>query len=322
VHHDLWDYDVPAQPTLTTIRRDGREIPALVQATKRGSMFILNRETGEPLFPVEERPVPQSDVPGEQTSPTQPYPTLPPLLVPQKVTAWGLTRWDRKSCEAQIEGSRSEGIFTPPGFKPSIQYPGLAGGTNWGSVSVDAERGVVVLNTTQLAFLVKLIPRDQFAAARKSGKGEYGRMIGTPYGMWRDALISKIGMPCSPPPWGTLVAVELATGKILWQVPLGTTHDVAPLGISFNLVTPNMGGPMTTGSGLTFIGAAMDNYLRAFDTASGRELWKGRLPAGGQATPMTYRLHENGKQFVVIAAGGHGKMGTKLGDSVVAFALP
>ena len=325
VHHDLWDYDVPAQPTLVNIRRDGREIPALVQATKRGSLFILNRETGEPLFPVEERPVPQSDVPGEQTSPTQPFPTLPPPLVPQKLTpddAWGVTPWDRAGCRDQIASTRSEGIFTPPGFRPSIEYPGIAGGTNWGGVSVDPERGFALVNASRLAFLVLLIPRDRFAQESHQGKGEFAPMKGTPYGMERRPLISKIGLPCTAPPWGTLSAVDLGTGAIKWQVPLGTTRDLAPLGIAVTTGTPNMGGPMTTGGGLTFIGAAMDNYLRAFDTETGKELWKGRLPAGGQATPMTYRVRENGKQYVVIAAGGHGKLGTKLGDSLIAFALP
>lgn len=325
VHHDLWDYDVPSQPTLVTIRRDGIEIPALVQATKRGTLFILNRETGEPLFPVEERPAPQSDVPGEQTSPTQPFPTLPPPLVPQKLSpedAWGLTPLDRAACRAQIANARSEGVFTPPGLKPSIYFPGIVGGTNWGSVSVDPERGVALVNTSRLAFVVQLIPRDEFQQARKSGKGEFSRMAGTPYGMRREPLISKLGLPCNAPPWGALASVELATGRILWQAPLGTTRDMVPLGISFRWGTPNLGGPITTASGVTFIAAAMDNYLRAFDTATGRELWKGRLPAGGQATPMTYRMNETGKQFVVIAAGGHGKLGTKLGDSLVAFALP
>ena len=324
VHHDLWDYDVPAQPTLTTIRRDGKEIPALVQATKRGCLFILNRETGESLFPIEERPVPQSDVPGEQTSPTQPFPILPPALVPQKLSpgdAWGLTPWDRKGCEAQIASVRSEGIFTPPGLKPGIDFPGLIGGTNWGSVSVDAERGVAILNTSRLAFRVWLIPRDQYEKSLRPGGNEYNRMSGTPYGMGRAPLLSKIGLPCNPPPWGTLASVELATGKILWQSTLGTTRDLAPLGISMHFGTPSLGGPITTASGLTFIAAAMDNYLRAFDSDTGREIWKARLPAGGQATPMTYSVRESGRQFVVIAAGGHGKLGTKLGDYLIAFAL-
>ncbi len=325
VHHDLWDYDVPAQPTLVTIRRDGKQIPALVQATKRGSMFILNRETGESLFPIEERPVPQSDVPGEQTSPTQPFPTLPPPLVPQKLSpsdAWGVTPWDRKGCEAQIAAIRSEGIFTPPGLKAGIDYPGLIGGTNWGSVSVDAERGVAIVNTSRLAFRVWLIPRDQYAQRQRTPNSEFNRMLGTPYGMGRAPLLSRIGMPCNAPPWGTLASVELATAKILWQTTLGTTRDLAPLGISMNWGTPSLGGPITTASGVTFIAATLDNYLRAFDSDSGQELWRGRLPAGGQATPMTYRLRENGKQFVVIAAGGHGKLGTKLGDYLIAYALP
>jgi quinoprotein glucose dehydrogenase len=326
VHHDLWDYDVPSQPTLVTLRREGRQIPAVAQATKMGHLFLLDRERGTPLFPVEERPVPQSTVPGEQAWPTQPFPTAPPPLVPQKLAAadaWGVTFWDRGRCRHRMETLRSEGLFTPPSLEGTIIFPGNAGGSNWGSVAFDPARDLVLVNTTRVAHVVTLIPRDRFNAARASNqKAEFGRQAGTPFAMRREALLSPLGIPCNPPPWGTLAAVELATGKVRWEVPLGTTRDQSFFPIPFRLGMPNMGGPIATASGLVFIGAAMDNYLRAFDADTGAELWKGRLPAGGQATPMTYRLRENGRQFVVIAAGGHNRMGTKLGDHVVAFALP
>jgi quinoprotein glucose dehydrogenase len=326
VHHDLWDYDVPAQPVLVTMRRDGAVLPAVAQATKMGHLFFLHRDTGAPLFPVEERPVARSPVPGEETWPTQPFPTAPRPLVPQTLSAadaWGLTFWDRGRCRQRMATLRSDGIFTPPSVEGTIIFPGSAGGTNWGSVAFDPGREVVIVNTSRLAHVVTLIPRDRYNVARAEHRdGEYGRQAGTPYAMRREALLSPLGIPCNPPPWGTLASVEVASGRIRWEVPLGTIRDLMPLPIPIRWGTPNMGGPIATASGLVFIGAAMDRYVRAFDTDTGAELWKGRLPAGGQATPMTYRLRADGRQYVVIAAGGHSRMGTKLGDYVVAFALP
>ena len=326
VHHDLWDYDVPAQPTLVTVRRDGEEIPAVAQASKMGLVFVLHRETGEPLFPVEERPVPQSDVPGERSSPTQPFPELPPPLVPHRFTpeeAWGLTPWDRGRCRGVLQSLRYDGIFTPPSLQGTLLFPGSAGGTNWGSVAFEPSSSLLVLNTSNVPHSVKLIPQADLAETRRANPGkEISSQAGTPYGMIRDTVISPFGVPCNPPPWGQLHAIDLSTGKLRWQVTLGTTRDLAPVPIPMGWGTPNMGGPIITATGLVFIGAAMDDYLRAFDLESGAELWKGRLPAGGQATPMTYRLGEDRRQYVVIAAGGHGKMGNRLGDALVAFALP
>jgi len=326
VHHDLWDYDVPAQPTLMHVRRDGADIPAVAQATKMGHLFILDRETGAPLLSIEERPVPQTDVPGEYTSATQPFPIAPPPLVPARLTpddAWGLTPWDRGRCRDRIASMRSEGIFTPPSIKGSVMFPGNAGGTNWGGVAFDPQHGLVLVNQSSVPFAVRLIPRDQYDAEKGAHPSlEISPQLGTPYGMVREPLLSPLGIPCSPPPWGTLAAVDAATGAIRWQVPFGTTRDIFPIPIAMNWGVPNIGGPMVTAGGLVFIGAAMDNYLRAFDVETGTELWKGRLPAGGQATPMTYRVHENGKQYIVIAAGGHARMGSTLGDYVVAYALP
>jgi quinoprotein glucose dehydrogenase len=327
VHHDLWDYDVPAQPMLIDIDRDNKSIPAVVQATKTGMLFVFDRETGEPVFEVVERPVPQSDVAGEVTSPTQPFPATPPLASHAAVTpqdAWGLTFYDRGKCRDLISRYRSEGIFTPPSVQGTIQSPGFAGGVNWGSTAFDSERQLVIAAVNHVPMVVTLVPRDQFDTARRSGSwpdSEFAAQTGTPYGMRRELLASPFGLPCTAPPWGTLAAVDLRRNAIRWQVMLGSTRDMTPWFIpSPTLGMPNMGGPIVTDGGLAFIGAAMDNYLRAFDVDTGRELWKGRLPAGGQATPMSYQV--NGRQFVVIAAGGHGGLDTKQGDYVVAFALP
>jgi quinoprotein glucose dehydrogenase len=326
VHHDLWDYDLPAQPTLASVRRESVEIPAVVQATKMGHLFVLHRETGAPLFPVEERPVPQGGVPGEKLSPTQPFPVKPPPLVPFELSpddAFGITPWDRRACRERIGALRFEGIFTPPSLQGSLMYPGNIGGSNWGGVAVDPLRGRVIANVTSVPFAVTLLPAESYERERAANPGvEIAPQRGTPYALRRELLLSPLGVPCNPPPWGMLVAVDLATGEIAWSVPLGTIRDMAPIPIPLRVGLPNVGGPLVTASGLVFIGAAMDDYLRAFDVETGEELWKGRLPAGGQATPMTYRLREGARQYVVIAAGGHGRAGTTLGDSVVAFALP
>ncbi|HEX7038204.1 MAG TPA: pyrroloquinoline quinone-dependent dehydrogenase [Pseudomonadales bacterium] len=326
VHHDVWDYDLPAQPVLAELERDGATVPAVIQATKMGMLFVLHRETGEPLFGIEERPVPQGGVPGEVLSPTQPFSALPPLVRHEPLTpddAWGLTFWDRGRCAERIASYRSEGIYTPPSTQGTIVWPGYAGGSNWGSVSFDPERQLVVANVMHLAFVVQLIPRDEFDTLRSSGAhpdSEFARQTGTPYGMRRELITSPLGVPCTAPPWSTLAAMDLRTGRIRWQVPLGTTRDMAPWPFWYIDGAPSIGGSIVTSSGLVFIGATADDYLRAFDVETGAELWRGRLPAGGQAIPMSYRL--GGRQYVVIAAGGHGGAGTTRGDYVVAFALP
>jgi quinoprotein glucose dehydrogenase len=330
VHHDLWDYDTAAQPVLAALRRDTDELPIVIAANKTGNLYILNRDTGAPVFGVEERPVPKSDAEGEEASPTQPFPLVPPPLVPQRLSAddaWGPTSEDRDACRAQMEKLRSDGIFTPPSVGGIIAFPGNLGGMNWSSGAFDPGQQVFVANVNIFPMEVHLIPRDLYQESEKAAKegrfrAEVSPQHGTPYGMSRQLLMSPSGAPCNPPPWGSLVAVDLVRGTIRWNVPLGTTADFFPNSPLVISGTPNLGGPIITAGGLVFIAAAMDNYLRAFDIETGAELWKGRLPAGGQATPMTYRLRPGGKQFVVIAAGGHGKLGTKLGDSLVAFALP
>jgi len=324
VHRDLWDYDVPAQPTLTSVRRDGRVVPSLVQATKMGLLFVLDRETGEPLFPVEERPVPQAGAPGEQLSPTQPFPRKPPPLVPHRLApenVWGISVWDRNACRELVAGLRNEGIYTPPSVAGSLMYPGNAGGSNWGGVAVHPERQIVVANLIDVPFGVRLVPRAQFEATRAAHPGdEFAPARGTPYGLHRFRVLSPLGLPCNPPPWGTLAAVDLGSGEILWQVPFGTVRDLAPLPLPLRLGVPSLGGPVVTSSGLIFIAASLDDYLRAFDLETGRELWRARLPAGGQATPMLYRIGD--RPYVVIAAGGHARMGSRLGDALIAFSLP
>jgi quinoprotein glucose dehydrogenase len=331
VHHDLWDYDVASQPVLLDVTRNGRAVPAVAVGTKIGHLFILDRETGRPLFPVEERAVPPSDIPGEQASPTQPFPKLPRALVPQRLTpdeAWGINPSDRAWCRDRIKELRSEGVFTPPSFKGTIVFPGNVGGMNWGGLAHDPRRGLAIVATNRLATVVRLIPRDEFTRLRASGegsrlKGEFGRQTGTPYAIYREPLLAPSGVPCNPPPWGALSAVDLRTGEVKWEVPLGRIPQLALFGEKSNeWGSITLGGPIVTGGGLVFIGAAMDTFLRAFDAETGELLWKGELPASAQSTPMTYQLGGKGRQYVVIAAGGHGKLGTKMGDAVVAFALP
>jgi quinoprotein glucose dehydrogenase len=316
VHHDLWDYDVAAQPTLFTWKD---KTPAIAIATKMGRVFVLNRTNGKPLFPVDERPVPKSDAVGEEAWPTQPSGIS---LVPEELKpsdAFGFTPEEKQWCEERIKASRSEGIFTPPSLQGSLLYPGNVGGVNWGGSAFDPQSHLLIMNTNRLAFWVKLIERDKLSAAyanreQNRMKGEFARQTSTPYGMYREPFLGPKGTPCTPPPWGTTTAVDLYTGKKAWEVPLGSYSKDLSTG------TINLGGPIVTAGGLVFTAAATDNYLRAFDAQTGKETWKCELPASAQATPMTYSM--NGKQYVVIAAGGHGKLHTKQGDSVVAFALP
>ncbi len=326
VHHDVWDYDNPAQPTLAMVAWQGVMQPAVLQPTKQGLLFTVNRDTGKPVIPVEERPVPQGAAPGEALSPTQPFPTAPRPLAPSAIKpedAYGLTPWDRAECRRKIAGARHEGLFTPPSLQGTIEYPFSGGGSNWGGLAFDPTRQVAFVNTSSAMHLVTLIPQARLKAAWAAEPDmEISSNEGAPFGVRRELLRSKLGLPCNPPPWGMLHAIDMRTGRILWEVPFGTTRDLAP-GSQWLLRgsgAPNFGGPMVTGSGLLFIGAALDNYLRAYNSGTGQELWRGRLPAGGQATPMTYVW--KGRQYVVIAAGGHAKSGTKRGDQIIAFALP
>jgi quinoprotein glucose dehydrogenase len=326
VHHDLWDYDTASQPMLVDLDRGGTKTAAVVQLTKTGQVFVFDRDTGAPLFPIEERAVPHDAVAGETPSPTQPFSSLPPLVshAPVKADdAWGFTFWDRGACRDKIAALKSEGIFTPPSLDGTIERPGYAGGSNWGGGAWDPERQLLIANVMDIPMVVTLIPRDKLGEQYDSGlyKGwEFARQTGTPYAMRRRVLDSPLGAPCTAPPWGKLVAVDLAQGKIAWERPLGTSRDKAPWPLWSIEGAPNMGGPLVTAGGLVFVGATTDNYLRAFDIGSGAELWKMRLPAGAQATPMSYEI--GGRQYIVIAAGGHAKLGTTRGDHLLAFALP
>jgi quinoprotein glucose dehydrogenase len=328
VHHDLWDYDVASQPTLVTLTRDGQDIPAVAVGTKMGHLFVLHRDTGAPLFPVEERPVPPSTVPGEAAWPTQPFPTVPPPLVPQQFTpedAWGSDPTERDWCHRRIKALRSEGIFTPPSLEGTVVFPGFIGGMHWGGLAYEPTRGFVFVNTNRIAYLVKLIPRQEYekliAPEEMRPRGDIAPQVGTPYAVYREVLLGPSRLPCNAPPWGTLAAVDLATGVVRWEVPLGRIPPLYAFPGTADWGSFNLGGSLVTGGSLVFIAAAADDYLRAFDVETGKELWKGQLPASAQATPMTYRLSEQGKQFVVIAAGGHGRMRTKLGDYVIAYTL-
>jgi quinoprotein glucose dehydrogenase len=325
VHHDLWDYDIASQPTLFTWRHEGKDIPAIAVGSKTGNLFFLNRETGAPLFAVEERPVPASDVPGEKAAATQPFSVLPKAVAPQKLNVdnvWGPTEEDRKWCADFLQGKRAEGIFTPPSVQGSIVFPGNIGGMAWGGSAFDPERGLLILPTNRLAAVVYLIPRDKFDAEEDKAPGyEYARQRGTPFGMRRRLLLSPKMLPCNAPPWGTLAAIDVATGQQKWEVPLGGLPWVEGKPGMANLGSIALGGPIVTGGGVTFIGATLDSYFRAFDSDTGAELWKSKLPAGARATPMTYRTAK-GKQYVVIAAGGFDAAGLNQDDSLVAFALP
>ena len=326
VHHDVWDFDMPAQPQLIEIPTVAGGRPAVVQPTKMGFLFVLDRETGEPLYPVEERPVPQDGVDGEHLSPTQPFPTIPPPLHPDIVKPWGFTPIDKAWCAKQLEKYRWDGFFTPPTRKGSIQTPHSSGGPNWGGLAINPKTGVAIFNETELAMVTQLVPRKEFDQLDLHSlvyPDEAYPMRGTPYGYKRWTFMSNFGAPCTPPPWGTLQAVDLGTGKRLWRVPLGSMRGLAPFplwAVYGDIGVPNFGGGLSTAGGLHFIGAATDRYFRAFDTDTGEVLWKTRMPYGGHAAPMSFRLTPDSKQYIVIAAGGN--VLTEIGDGLMAYALP
>jgi quinoprotein glucose dehydrogenase len=322
VHHDLWDYDTAAPPLLATLPREGKSVPVVIQGNKTGFLYVLDRDTGKPVFPVEERAVPQSDIPGEKASPTQPFPLFPPPLAPQHFSiadAWGPTPADREACREAIGKLRNEGIFTPPSVQGTLAVPGYIGGMNWSGYAFDPIRNLLIVNTNNLVARVRLIPRDNVSS--DSGDGDYAAQRGTPYGMLRRFLQSPSDLPCGAPPWGTLTAVDMAKGTIRWQIPLGSMLGFGGAHASVPPGSISLGGPITTEGGLVFIAGAPDSRIRAFDVENGKEVWDAILPAAGNATPMTYEI--NGKQYLVIAAGGNQVIReAPLGDSVVAFALP
>ncbi len=329
VHHDLWDYDVASPPVLFNVHRDGRVVPALGVGSKSGNFFVLHRETGEPIFGVEERPVPKSDVPGEVASPTQPFPVAPRPLAQQTLNVEEIQgpEPDRKWCREAIARLRSEGVFTPPSLRGSILIPGNVGGMNWSGAAYDPANRLLLIPSNNLAAEVRLIARADFDRERETagrdltGGWEFARQSGTPYGMARRLLRAPGGWPCTPPPWGVLSAVDADTGAVRWTVPTGHLPALGPAGPPpphYGSIT--LGGPIVTAGGLVFMAGTLDPALRAFDVATGKELWKGELPTSARAMPMTFR-GPDGKQYVVISAGGHGLPVTPLGDYVIAFAL-
>jgi quinoprotein glucose dehydrogenase len=323
VHHDVWDYDVPAQPGLYSVWQDGELHDVVAQVTKTGLVFVLDRDTGRPFLPVEERPVPQGGIEGEQLSPTQPFPAVTPPIVPDTVTpddAFGITWFDKRQCAKRIESARAEGLFTPPSEQGTLLYPFTGGGANWGGAAFDPAHNLLVVNMSNMAHHVQLFESSELETVREVYHDqEVSPQEGAPYGMKRELLMSNFGLPCTSPPWGVLATVDLGTGQIVWRRTLGTTEDLSP-GPSLELGTPTLGGPIVTGGGLIFIGAAMDHYVRAFNVVDGTELWRGRLPAPGNATPMSYEWE--GRQYVVIYAGGYGRLDTALSDKLIAYALP
>jgi len=330
VHHDLWDYDVPAEPVLFTWRHDGRDVPAIAVTTKMGHVFLLDRETGRPLFPVVERPVPPSDVPGDTAWPTQPFPTMPAPLVPERFQAgdvFGISPNDKAWCRQQLAGVRNDGIFTPPSLRGTVIYPGNIGGSNWSGLAIDPVRHLAIFPVNRVITVVQLIPRADARSRAMSGTrfDQFSPQRGTPYAMRRIFLIAADGAPCSPPPWGTLTAIDLESGRVKWERPFGSVAGLA--GASEAWGSPNLGGAMITAGGIVFAAGALDQRLHAYDVETGAELWSARLPAGVHASPMTY-VTASGRQFVVVAAGGHRELYAASagrdtpGDYIVAFALP
>lgn len=318
VHHDIWDFDVPAQPTFVELTIDGKTRPAVVQVTKMGMTFVLDRETGEPLHPVEERPVPQTGaVPGEYLSPTQPFPLKPEPLHQLGISpedAWGVTFWDRRSCRKKLQSMTTGPIYTPPSLAGTVFYPSNLGGNNWGAPAVDPDRKIMVTNTKHIPIAVRL------AKQADCPEGLPFPQFGSEYCVIMEPLTSPLGAPCTKPPWATLAAVDLESGDILWQNPLGTLENLAPWPIHhFFGSAIEMGGPMVTASGLIFIAATSDSYFRAFDINDGKELWRDKLPTTGNAVPMSYLY--NNQQYVVIAAGGHFTSPMPSGDYLIAYRL-
>lgn len=324
VHHDLWDMDTPAQPSLIDLKTENGMQPALVVPTKQGDVYVLNRKTGEPIQPITEKPAPQGAIKGDFTSKTQPVSALsfnPPAL--KETDMWGGTLIDQMICRIQFKSLRYEGRYTPPSEQGTIVYPGNFGVFNWGGIAVDPQRQVMFGMPLNLAFVSTIQNKETSGFAEEdSNKGEHGVNAnhGAPYAVELKPFLSPLGVPCQQPPWGYVAGANLVTGEIAWQHKNGTIEDMTPLPLKIKMGVPGIGGPIITAGGVAFLGASVDNYLRAYNLTNGEELWKARLPAGGQATPMTY-LNSNGEQIVVIVAGGHGSIGTKPGDYVMAYKL-
>jgi len=323
-HHDLWDMDVGGQPSLMDLQTAEGVKPALLASTKQGSIYVLDRRNGEAIVPINEVPVPQGAVEGDHTSPTQPKSDLnfmPPPL--RERDMWGVTPFDQMLCRIDFKSLRYEGPFTPPSLQGTLVYPGNFGVFDWGGISIDPIRQVAFVNPSYMAFRSKLVP----AAEVEGGPGRVSETEGVqpnkgaPYGVILEALLSPMGLPCQAPAWGYVAAVDLTNNKTIWMHKNGTVRDSSPVPIPLSMGVPSLGGTFNTASGVSFLSGTLDQYLRAYDIRNGKQLWEGRLPAGAQTTPMTY-TGKDGRQYVLVVAGGHGSLGTKQGDYVMAFALP
>ena len=327
VHHNIWDYDTPSQPLLMDLPYNGEQVPALVQNTKMGLIYVFNRETGEPLIPIVEQPVPQDGaVPEEVLSPTQPFPVGMPRLVAQGITpedAWGFTPIDRWLCRKRIRKLKYGPMYTPPSVQGTVLQPAASGGPNWGGGAYDPDSHIMVVPSNRVPMIITMVPQDDVELdadqAIETGVSMTFPNAGAPYATRLEPLLSPLGAPCSAPPWAALSAVDLSTGQLVWEVPLGSIHKMAHLPFDVNFGTPGAGGPLVTAGGLVFIGYTLDDRLRAFDLRTGETLWHAELPAAGMAPPMTYE--DGGTQYVVLTAGGHSMYGSTMGDSVVAYKL-
>ncbi|PIJ51179.1 pyrroloquinoline quinone-dependent dehydrogenase [Erwinia sp. OLTSP20] len=330
VHHDLWDMDVPAQPTLADIEKDGQTIPVIYAPAKTGNIFVLDRRSGKLVVGAPEKAVPQGAAKGDYVSASQPFSDLSfrPKNNLSGKDMWGATLYDQLVCRVMFHRLRYEGIFTPPSEQGTLVFPGNLGMFEWGGISVNTDRQLAIANPIALPFVSRLIPRgpgnpiepDENSKGGSGSETGIQPQYGVPYGVTLNPFLSPFGLPCKQPAWGYISGVDLKTHLIVWKKRIGTVRDSSPLPLPFKMGMPMLGGPVSTAGNVFFIAATADNYLRAFNVSNGKQLWQARLPAGGQATPMTYEV--NGKQYVVIAAGGHGSFGTKLGDYVIAYALP
>lgn len=326
IHHDLFDYDLVGHPLLVDIRRDGRIIHAALLQTKMGWLFGFERGSGAPIWPIVERKVPASDVPGEQAAATQPMPVGIAPFARQALSRdelFGLTPIDRASCRRQFDELRYDGMYTPPSEQGSILFPSALGGGNWGGAAYDPQANLLIIKAENLATVIRIVRKTEPRPGDPPPRIDYltRPLEGTPYGVEGHLFESPLGIPCTPPPWGTLAALDMNSGRIRWQIPLGQVRKfgiTVPAGAGWG--SPNVGGPIVTAGGVTFIAATMDSKLRAIDTSTGRELWSAKLPVPGMAVPMTYMA--NGRQYVAIAAGGNAQVGTPIGDYIVAFVLP
>lgn len=328
VHHDLWDMDLPSQPTLADLKTVSGVVPVVIQPAKTGDIFVLDRRNGRLVVQANEHPTPNGAVAGDFTSPTQPFSQLSfrPQLRLTSADMWGVTLFDQLFCRLKFQKLRYEGPFTPPSLQGTLVFPGNLGMFEWGGIAVDPYRQIAIANPIAIPYVSQLIPRgsDNPSSPDKAhpagSEGAIQPMYGTPFGVKLHPLLSPLGIPCSRPPWGYIAGIDLRTMKVVWQHPNGTTRDTLALPVAIKIGVPSLGGPMTTASGVAFLTSTKDDYIRAYNVLNGQQIWQDRLPAGGQSTPMTYAM--GGKQYVVTADGGHPAIGSKVGDYVVAYALP